>query len=189
MELLYSPSSLHSSGGFAFLASLGSSHDVVLVLWLWRKDRESVRGSVIDGEREETWHKEREGGWWILNSARESFQRGKMRLPWVPASKKGDKRDEKCFRLTKWQSILLICSLSFISGQGRRRGEGIGMDRGVTGGVMERNSCGLGRFSQSPRQRAGSRSDMMMCQGSAMHLRGFSEALDPQWPPFMMTEQ
>lgn len=134
MELLYSPSSLHSSGGFAFLASLGSSHDVVLVLWLWRKDRESVRGSVIDGEREETWHKEREGGWWILNSARESFQRGKMRLPWVPASKKGDKRDEKCFRLTKWQSILLICSLSLISGRGRRRGEGIGMDRGVDWG-------------------------------------------------------
>lgn len=29
-----SPSSLHSSGGLAFLASRGSSQDVVLVLWL-----------------------------------------------------------------------------------------------------------------------------------------------------------
>lgn len=33
-ETRHSPSSLHSSGGFAFLASRGSSHDVVLVLWL-----------------------------------------------------------------------------------------------------------------------------------------------------------
>lgn len=55
IETLYSPSSLHSSGGFAFLASLGSSHDVVLVLWLQRDDR--VRGSVIDGKKHETWQK------------------------------------------------------------------------------------------------------------------------------------
>lgn len=50
---------------------------------------------------------------------------------------------------------------------------------------MEGNSCGLGRFIQSLRQRAGSRSDMMMCQGNLMHLHGSSEALEQQWPPFM----
>ena len=36
--------------------------------------------------------RKREGGWWILNSAEESFQTGKMRLPCVAASKKGDER-------------------------------------------------------------------------------------------------
>lgn len=38
--------------------------------------------------RERRLGRKREGGWWILNSARESFQRGKMRLPRLPASKK-----------------------------------------------------------------------------------------------------
>lgn len=47
------------------------------------------------------------------------------------------------------------------------------------------NSCGLGIFIQSLRQRAGSRSDMMVCQGNSMHRHGSSEALEPQWPPFM----
>ena len=32
------PFSLHSSGGLAFFASRGSSHDVVFVLWLKRKE-------------------------------------------------------------------------------------------------------------------------------------------------------
>lgn len=50
---------------------------------------------------------------------------------------------------------------------------------------MEGNSCGLGRFIQSLRQRAGSRSDMMMCQGNLLHLHGASEALEQQWRPFM----
>lgn len=54
-----------------------------------------MRGSVIDGEREETWQKEREGGWWILNSAGESFQRGKMRLPCTPASQKVTREAEE----------------------------------------------------------------------------------------------
>lgn len=40
---LDSPSSLHSSGGFAFLASRGSSQDVVLVLWLGGRDDESIQ--------------------------------------------------------------------------------------------------------------------------------------------------
>lgn len=43
--------------------------------------------------RERRLGRKREGGWWILNSAGESFQRGKMRLPRAPASKKGDERD------------------------------------------------------------------------------------------------
>lgn len=75
-----------------------------------------MRGSVIDGERERRLGRKGEGGWWILNSAGESFQRGKMRLPCVPVSEKGYERDgvgeKKSFRLTKWQSILLICLLS-----------------------------------------------------------------------------
>lgn len=60
------------------------------------------------------------GGWWILNSATESFQRGRMRLPWVHTSKKVTRETKKCFRWTKWQSILLICLCSLISRQGRR---------------------------------------------------------------------
>jgi len=51
---------------------------------------------------------------------------------------------------------------------------------------MEGNSCGLGRLIHSLRHRAGSRSDMMMCQRNLMHLHSSSEALEPQWPPFMM---
>lgn len=43
-----SPSSLHSSGGLAFLASLGSSHDVVLVLWL-RGERDGETEPERDG--------------------------------------------------------------------------------------------------------------------------------------------
>lgn len=53
---LDSPSSLHSSGGFAFLASRGSSQDVVLVLWLGGRDDESiqtVRERPTTREREE----------------------------------------------------------------------------------------------------------------------------------------
>lgn len=47
----HSPSSLHSSGGFAFLASLGSSHDVVLVLWLWRDEGEIERECERERDR------------------------------------------------------------------------------------------------------------------------------------------
>ena len=52
---------------------------------------------------------------------------------------------------------------------------------------MEGNSCGFGRFIQGLGQGAGSRSDMMWCQGNSMHLHSSSEALEPQWPPFMVT--
>lgn len=52
---------------------------------------------------------------------------------------------------------------------------------------MEGNSCEFGRFIQSLGQRAGSRSDMMGCQGGSMHRHGSSEAVEPQWPPFMVT--
>lgn len=72
--------------------------------------------------------RKRERGWWILNSAGESFQRRKMRLPCVAASKKvmrGNWR-RKSFRFTKWQSILLICLLSLIS----RQEEGLKMIEG-----------------------------------------------------------
>lgn len=48
-----SPSSLHSSGGLAFLASLGSNHDVVLVLWLRRERRERDGLSRKRGGRRE----------------------------------------------------------------------------------------------------------------------------------------
>lgn len=39
VTLTHSPSSSHSSGGLAFFASRGSSHDVVLVLWLKRTEK------------------------------------------------------------------------------------------------------------------------------------------------------
>ncbi len=72
IETQYSPSSLHSSGGFAFLASLGSSHDVVLVLWLWRDDTErereweSERESDRWGERGDLAEREKEVGWFLI---------------------------------------------------------------------------------------------------------------------------
>lgn len=75
--------------------------------------------------RERRLGRKREGGWWILNSARESFQRGKMRLPRLPASKKttraAEGKKKKSFRLRKWQSILLICLLSKQQRRGERR--------------------------------------------------------------------
>ncbi len=40
--LKHSPSSSHSSGGLAFFASRGSSHDVVLELWLKRKNMATI---------------------------------------------------------------------------------------------------------------------------------------------------
>lgn len=88
-KVRHSPSSLHSSGGFAFLASLGSSHDVVLVLWLRRDDRErereSVRGSVIDGKREATWQKgRREAGGFLIQP--ENHRTGQMSLSCAAAS-------------------------------------------------------------------------------------------------------
>lgn len=61
-------------------------------------------------------------------------------------------------------------------------------DRRVAEGVMEGNSCGLGRFIQSLGQRAGSRSDMMVCQGNSMHLHSSSQALEPQWLPSWVGE-
>lgn len=77
--------------------------------------------------------------------------------------------------------------MCLLSRQRRRGGEGAERDRGVTEGVMEGNSCGVGRFIQSLGQRAGSRSDMMVCQGNSTHLHSSSEARRPQWPPFMVT--
>lgn len=74
--------------------------------------------------RERRLGRKREGGWWILNSARESFQRGKMRLPRLPASKKMTRAAGGGlggFRLRKWQSILLICLLSKQQRRGERR--------------------------------------------------------------------
>lgn len=44
LHIWHSPSSLHSSGGFAFLANRGSSHDVVLVLWLHKKMKKTTHG-------------------------------------------------------------------------------------------------------------------------------------------------
>ncbi|TNN45624.1 hypothetical protein EYF80_044170 [Liparis tanakae] len=51
---------------------------------------------------------------------------------------------------------------------------------------MAGNSCELGKFIQSLKQRAGSRS-VMMRQGNSTHLHNSTEAPEPQWPPFMVT--
>lgn len=44
--------------------------------------------------RERRLGRKREGGWWILNSAGESFHGGKMRLSRTPASKKVTREKE-----------------------------------------------------------------------------------------------
>lgn len=73
--------------------------------------------------RERRLGRKRGGGWWILNSAGELFQRGKMRLSCISASKKttrGTGRKET-FRLLKCQVILLICLFSRQWGGGGER--------------------------------------------------------------------
>lgn len=63
-----SPSSLHSSGGFAFFASRGSSHDVVLVLWLEKKKETKAirRGTGGQTEvRERETDREDKRKWWV----------------------------------------------------------------------------------------------------------------------------
>lgn len=88
-KVRHSPSSLHSSGGFAFLASLGSSHDVVLVLWLRRDDRERARVCEREcdrwQERGDLAERKEEVGGFLIQP--ENHCRGKMSLSCAAASK------------------------------------------------------------------------------------------------------
>lgn len=147
-----SPSSLQSSGGLAFLASLGSNHDVVLVLWLpGHRGDTSVSTSTrpIAGQEDEPLKRRQE------MEKEEKRRRGKK-------EKRRRREEEKRIRFTKRSrgQRLGHFAVEEEDEKGRMEGwrrDGIekrGMEGGERGGGLEKG--GMERW-RSERWRDGRR--------------------------------